>query len=550
MFVMIMVPVKVVYSTTSDMEWQSTIFPLTATPPVAWERFGYSVEVGDVNGDNLDDIIVMSERYIRVYEGSQLTDPPIPPPMLEIDLSWSQYSATGGDLALADVNNDNILDIIYGMYYLDTQNGWIYVFYGRSEWTTGSTPIQLDYNDDDDWWAGSPSNAPGGGGGQYGFSVANAGDLNIDGITDVIVGAPTEEGKGKAYVYYGSSTVSPGEFRNPDATIPPTGTWGLWQNGIKYNIEGDLGTAVAKDGHYIGSTFTSDNFIIGIPRADIDLNGDDYFQTTEQNIGVALLGPRWWALSGDDAYNTNFGYSLGNAGDVNGDGNSEVLICARRWAASAAPQPKVFLYLGDEDRVDTTQYSWSVEGIPYDNSLSASAKYTIPPVGSAGDINGDDYDDIFVGDPSYNPDSIHGADGRVHIWFGGQPTTEDPTGLGQNPTPESADIILDPSDVGHVFAPNMCVSFGHSVASGDINGDSVDDIVIGDPYAYHPEGGTDPGVQSGAVHVFFSAFELTREALWNRLVEIILAWPTATPEEREELWEEIVEIILRWPTAP
>jgi hypothetical protein len=42
----------------------------------------------------------------------------------------------------------------------------------------------------------------------------------------------------------------------------------------------------------------------------------------------------------------------------------------------------------------------------------------------------------------------------------------------------------------------------------------------------------------------------TREALWDRLVEIILAWPTSTAEQRADLWEEIVEIILLWPTAP
>jgi hypothetical protein len=42
----------------------------------------------------------------------------------------------------------------------------------------------------------------------------------------------------------------------------------------------------------------------------------------------------------------------------------------------------------------------------------------------------------------------------------------------------------------------------------------------------------------------------TRDALWNRLVDIILAWPTSTPEQRAELWEDIVEIILLWPTAP
>jgi hypothetical protein len=43
---------------------------------------------------------------------------------------------------------------------------------------------------------------------------------------------------------------------------------------------------------------------------------------------------------------------------------------------------------------------------------------------------------------------------------------------------------------------------------------------------------------------------LSKTALWNNLVDIILVWPTATPEQRVVLWEEIVQIILLWPTAP
>jgi hypothetical protein len=547
MFVMIMVPINEVYSNTSDMEWQSTIFPRTAYPPIA-ESFGDSVEVGDVNGDNLDDIIVYSSRYIRVYEGSHLTEYN-QPPMLEIDLHWSQYSTDIGTLALADVNDDGIQDIIFGEYQTSNDYGSVSVYYGNSEWTTGSYSIQLDAYDDRDWYVSGP--------GRFGFSVSNAGDAGGDGIDDIMVGAPIDGG-GKAFVYYGSATGLPENLLPSetyvsylhDYTYPPPA-----RDLHEFSVE-RLGYQVARGSRrYIGDK-VYDNQIMGCPTTDIDLNDGGTYYDNEIEIGTAITTPSTQIFlpgEGDGPISDYkwFGYSLGNVGDVNGDGYPEVIVCAvGRY--SWVPH-KSFLYLGDDYYSYPFRwgYDWSVEGIPYRGVAPFWIdRYLFTPVGSAGDINGDGYGDIFIGDETYNPDDILGGDGRIYIWFGGPPSAEDPSGLGQNQTPETADIILDPSDVGHMFAPMSFVSFGHSVASGDINGDGVDDIVVGDPTAYHEDGGGDPGVRSGAVHVFFSTFELSREALWNRLVEIILAWPTATPEEREELWEEIVEIILLWPTAP
>lgn len=494
------------YAMPDEMNWRTSIWPEQYEMQYYSEDFGQSVAVGDVSGDGVDDVIVSSDYFIYIYEG------PLPAqdgwnwakPMVKIGNRHMNYVPRFDKVTLADVNNDGIMDILFGenFVYQDNSPWFIYLFYGKTEWTTSDEPLVLDDHEDSDWSVGSPSGRPGG---SFGASMANAGDVNADGIDDIIVGAPRDQDKGKAYVYYGSSTGMEAN-QTPDGIIPPDDSWQMWQRGIGHRIEGSLGYTVAKDGHFVGSQgHISDNFIIGIPGADIDLNENGYYSEYEgeKDIGVALIGPRWWCLSGDKQRGVQFGYVLGNAGDVNGDGHPEVLVCAKKFAVP----PKIFLYLGTDDRVNTSErnipYDWSIINIPYSQTIYPNS-YQKPSVGSAGDINGDGYGDIFIGDPSYNTDNTLGHDGRVYIFYGGPPTNDDPSGLGQNQTIETADIILDPSDINFSFVPNSCTSFGFCVASGDIDGDGLSDIVVGDPEAYHPHGGTQPGVTSGAVHVFYA----------------------------------------------
>jgi hypothetical protein len=122
-------------SNPTGMVWQTSLWPMPETG-LEDENFGKSVTVGDVNGDGFDDVIVCSDFGIRVYEG------PVPAqdgwvwadPMLEIDVH--SYSIYERDVAVADVNNDNIMDIIIGFarsapaYYY---NGWVAAFYGKTE---------------------------------------------------------------------------------------------------------------------------------------------------------------------------------------------------------------------------------------------------------------------------------------------------------------------------------------------------------------------------------------------------------------------------------
>ncbi|MCJ7763494.1 hypothetical protein MUP38_08590 [Candidatus Bathyarchaeota archaeon] len=84
----------------------------------------------------------------------------------------------------------------------------------------------------------------------------------------------------------------------------------------------------------------------------------------------------------------------------------------------------------------------------------------------------------------------------------------DPSGLRQNQAPDTADIILEPT-VSH----NNWVSFGCDVASGDLNGDEISDIVVGDRAAFHLYGGTAPGVQTGGIHIYLSKYPHWRESL-------------------------------------
>lgn len=426
-------PSNLVFTQTADIEWQTSLWPMDRddfTLEYMDRGFGKSIALGDVNGDGFDDIIVSTNYNIWVYKGpvQEQDGWSWATPMLKIGSGYSQYREHFNSVALADVNNDGVMDIIFGEdeYNQSTSAWFVYVFYGNTDWDFTGDPLlpTLEYDESDaDWIQQSPSVSDGG---SFGKCLAYAGDVNADGIDDIIIGAPTDSGNGKAYIFYGSSMGLPADHQ-PDGIIPPYGEWTLTQSGINYRLEG-VGSDVNRDGHY--SLYNADNFIIGMPNTDIDLSLDGYFQSNEINIGSALIGPRWWALSGDKQYGTKFGYALGNAGDVNGDNHPEVLIAAKRWVV----QPKIFLYLGDEDRVNTTErtipYDWSVTNIPYGqiNNAESAAQ---PTLGSAGDINHDSYGDIYIGDESYNPDNTLGQDGRVHIWFGGPPSSGNPTGLGR-----------------------------------------------------------------------------------------------------------------------
>ncbi len=440
--------------------------------------YGEKVAMGDLDGDGFDDVVA-SARGGSSARGA-----------------YVHYSRGNGDfttgvriaadqvmgLAIADVNRDGFGDLVVQLA------SRVEAFYGTStRWTGERTP---------DWsythgasFLGAYTSLP------QTMAVA---DFNADQFSDVILGAPSD-GAGRVIVFYGSATGLPADL-NPDIDLMASPS-GNVQDGVSYRLTGQFGHAVSEDGIICAGGNCGTQLALGVPGAAIDLNGDGAYVGTETNVGAVVVAPRVQFLSGDNTYFAQFGYALGSAGDVNGDGERDLIASARVTSTAFA---KVFVYLG---RANTfakmnLQYAWAVED---DTTVGLNSSTFGAVVGTVGDVDADGFSDVLIGDPRYDviggrPQTDAGYWGRVAIWLGGASTPSDPAGLGANPTPGSADVTLR--------AGGTDANFGQSYAYGDVNGDGYDDIAVASPRSARNclVDGSFSFVDSGHVYVYLSDY--------------------------------------------
>jgi hypothetical protein len=162
-----------------------------------------------------------------------------------------------------------------------------------------------------------------------------------------------------------------------------------------------------------------------------------------------------------------FGFSVGTAGDVNGDGYADVFVGAKFNDAGGTNAGRAYVYHGGPGADAVADLV--LTGAAADDEFGHS-------VGTAGDFNGDNYADVIVGAPSNDAGGTNA--GRAYVYFGG-------------PGADAvADLILTGASAGD--------QFGCSVATaGDVNGDGYDDVIVG--AMLNDAGGTD----AGRAYVFF-----------------------------------------------
>jgi hypothetical protein len=276
-------------------------------------QFGWTVgSAGDVNRDGYDDVFVgapfydnplVDEGTVWVWHGSASGISNLHDWRAEGD---EAYVALGYSVAGAgDVNHDLCDDLLVGAIgFSDGQGGEGAAFV----WHGTSSGLNLDITGNPgnaDWSRDSNQH-----GAWFGFSVSSAGDVNADGFSDVIIGTPYfdagEEDEGAAWLYLGSGAGLGFTSVNRDEGNQAFGWFGHGVAGA-----GD----VNNDGR--------DDVIVGAP----------FYFAGEGKVwvwhgspsGISALAD--WSFA-NDLENSQLGYSVASAGDVNGDGHDDVIVGA------------------------------------------------------------------------------------------------------------------------------------------------------------------------------------------------------------------------------
>lgn len=386
------------------------------------EEFGYAIAtMGDINGDGNTDICVGAAKdddggldrgaFWVMYLN---TDGTVKSQQKISDLEGNFTGTLDNEdyfgrsiTAIGDLNNDGFIDLCVGANKDDdggSDRGAVWILFMKSDATVKSFQ---KISDTEGGFTGTLQDED-----LFGTSVANIGDVNKDGITDIAVGANLDDdgGSNRGAVWI--------LFLNTNGTV---------KSSQKISMS---------EGNFTGLLEDGDNFGVSVCGLG-DLNLDEYNDIAVgayDNVSAYTEGAVWILfLDGNGMVDSSqkiaqgqsgfsgtldtqdyFGISLANMGDINGDDYVDIAVGALYDDDGGSNHGAIWLlYLNEEGNVKSSQKISSTEG-DFSGTLD-DEDYFGRSVAAIGDLNGDGSPDLCIGASS--DDDLNSNSGAVWTVF-------------------------------------------------------------------------------------------------------------------------------------